>query len=207
MGRILTIYLEKIMTQLTWTAEARTEEGKGASRRLRRQGKIPAIIYGLGKPARSIALSSNLVERALQEDSAYNTWIEVVIDGGKETVVIKDLQRNPAKEFVTHLDLQRVSDDSYIVKRVPFEFVGTRTAPGVKMGGLLTILQATAEIRAKAKELPTKIVVDISHMEAGSNMRLSEIALPEGVEFMALRHGSSDYDQSVVKIGKVRIKA
>lgn len=194
------------MTQLTWTAEARTEEGKGASRRLRHQGKIPAIIYGLDKPARSIALSSNLVERALQDNDAYNSWIEVDIDGDKETVVIKDLQRNPAKEYVTHLDLQRVSEDSYIVKRVPFEFTGTRTAPGVKMGGLLTILQATAEIRAKASELPTKIVVDISHMEAGANMRLSEITLPEGVEFMALRHGSSDYDQAVVKIGKVRVK-
>ncbi len=194
------------MTQLTWTAETRTEEGKGASRRLRRQGKIPAIIYGLDKPARSITLSSNLVERALQDPDAYNAWINVEVDGETEQVVIKDLQRNPAKEYVTHLDLQRVSNDSYIVKRVPFEFIGTRTAPGVKKGGLLTILQASAEIRAKADQLPTKIVVDISELDAGENMRLSEIALPEGVEFMALRHGSSDYDQAVVKIGKVRVK-
>lgn len=194
------------MTQLTWTAETRTEEGKGASRRLRRQGKIPAIIYGLDKPARSITLSSNLVERALQDPDAYNAWINVEVDGETEQVVIKDLQRNPAKEYVTHLDLQRVSNDSYIVKRVPFEFMGTRTAPGVKKGGLLTILQASAEIRAKADQLPTKIVVDISELDAGENMRLSEIALPEGVEFMALRHGSSDYDQAVVKIGKVRVK-
>ena len=194
------------MTQLTWTAETRTEEGKGASRRLRRQGKIPAIIYGLDKPARSITLSSNLVERALIEPDAFNSWINVEVDGETEQVVIKDLQRNPAKEYVTHLDLQRVSNDSYIVKRVPYEFVGTRTAPGVKKGGLLTILQATAEIRAKADQLPTKIEVDISNLDAGENMRLSEIALPEGVEFMALRHGSSDYDQAVVKIGKVRVK-
>lgn len=194
------------MSQITWTAEARTEEGKGASRRLRHQGKIPAIIYGLGKDARSITLSSNLVERALQDNDAYNSWINVEVDGDVETVVIKDLQRNPAKEYVTHLDLQRVDDNSYIVKRVPFEFKGTRTAPGVKMGGLLTILQSTAEVRAKASELPTKIVVDISNMEAGTNLRLSEIPLPEGVEFMALRHGSQDYDQAVVKIGKVRIK-
>lgn len=187
-----------------WTAELRTEEGKGASRRLRHAGKIPAIIYGGDKEAKSIALISNLTERALQDNDFYNTVLTIEGAGDAENCVIKDLQRHPATGFISHIDFQRASDTAYIVKRVPLAFSGKDVSPGVKMGGLMSFMQQSVEVRCLTKDLPTKIEVDVSNMEAGTNIRLSQLAMPEGVTLTALTHGSSDYDQAVVGIGKIK---
>lgn len=189
---------------LIWTAEARTEEGKGASRRLRHTGKVPAIIYGSDKPARSVTLTSNLVERQLMEVDNYNTVLSVDVAGEVESVVVKDIQRHPATGLVSHIDFQRISETGYITKRVPLEFVGRAVAPGVKMGGLMSFMQSSVEIRCLGKNLPSAIKVDVSKMEHGTNLRLSQLALPEGVVIVALTHGNSDYDQAVVGISKVR---
>ncbi|MDX1795592.1 MAG: 50S ribosomal protein L25/general stress protein Ctc [Hydrogenovibrio sp.] len=187
-----------------WTAELRTEEGKGASRRLRHAGKIPAIIYGGDKEAKSIALVSNLVERALQDNDYFNMVLTIEGAGDTESCVIKDLQRHPATGFISHIDFQRASDTAYIVKRVPLAFKGKEVSPGVKMGGLMSFMQQSVEVRCLTKDLPTKIEVDVSNMEAGTNLRLSQLDMPEGVTLTALTHGSSDYDQAVVGIGKIK---
>ncbi|MBN2606437.1 MAG: 50S ribosomal protein L25/general stress protein Ctc [Thiotrichales bacterium] len=187
-----------------WTAELRTEEGKGASRRLRHAGKIPAIIYGAGKDAKSVSLSSNTIEHALQDNDMYNTVLTIKGAGDEENCVIKDLQRHPATGMISHIDFQRASDASYIVKRVPLDFQGRASSPGVKMGGLMSFMQQTVEVRCLAKDLPTKITVDVSKMEAGTSLRLSQLEMPAGVVLTALTHGSADYDQAVVGIGKVR---
>ncbi|MPQ77509.1 50S ribosomal protein L25/general stress protein Ctc [Hydrogenovibrio sp. JE_KL2] len=187
-----------------WTAELRTEEGKGASRRLRHAGKIPAIIYGAGKDAKSVSLSSNTIEHALQDNDMYNTVLTIKGAGDEENCVIKDLQRHPATGMISHIDFQRASDASYIVKRVPLDFQGRANSPGVKMGGLMSFMQQTVEVRCLAKDLPTKITVDVSKMEAGTSLRLSQLEMPAGVVLTALTHGSADYDQAVVGIGKVR---
>ncbi|WP_024850402.1 50S ribosomal protein L25/general stress protein Ctc [Hydrogenovibrio kuenenii] len=188
----------------SWTAELRTEEGKGASRRLRHAGKIPAIIYGAGKEAKSIALLSNTVERTLQNNDMFNSVLTVKGAGEDETCVIKDLQRHPATGSITHIDFQRASDGSNIVKRVPLDFQGREKSPGVKIGGLMSFMQRTVEVRCLTKDLPTKIIVDVSKMEAGESLRLSQLEMPAGVVLTALTHGSADYDQAVVGIGKVR---
>ncbi|BBN58812.1 50S ribosomal protein L25/general stress protein Ctc [Hydrogenovibrio marinus] len=187
-----------------WTAELRTEEGKGASRRLRHAGKIPAIIYGAGKDAKSVSLSSNAVEHTLQDNDMYNTVLTIKGAGDEESCVIKDLQRHPATGMISHIDFQRASDASYIVKRVPLDFQGRASSPGVKMGGLMSFMQQTVEVRCLAKDLPTKITVDVSKMEGGTSLRLSQLEMPAGVVLTALTHGSADYDQAVVGIGKIR---
>ncbi|WFE67975.1 50S ribosomal protein L25/general stress protein Ctc [Thiomicrospira sp. R3] len=188
-----------------WTAEVRGAEGKGASRRLRHAGKIPAIIYGAEKDAISVTFDGNFVKKALVNIDAYNTVLTVDVEGGKqERVVIKDMQRHPARENVMHLDLQRVTDDSRITKYIPIKFVGAAKAPGVKLGGIMTYFQKTVEVRCAAASLPKAIEIDVSTMEAGENLRLSDLTMPEGVQVVALLHGNSDYDQAVVGIDKVR---
>ncbi|MGC9386197.1 MAG: 50S ribosomal protein L25/general stress protein Ctc [Hydrogenovibrio sp.] len=187
-----------------WTAELRTEEGKGASRRLRHAGMVPAIIYGGEQEAKSIAIESRIVEHALNDVDLYNTVLTIEGAGEAESCVIKDLQRHPATGFVSHIDFQRASDSSRIVKRVPLKFVGQSSAPGVKMGGLMSFMQSSVEVSCLTQDLPTAIKVDVSGLEAGESLRLSQLALPEGVKLTALTHGNSDYDQAVVGIGKVK---
>lgn len=188
-----------------WTAEARSTEGKGASRRLRQMGKVPGIIYGADKDAVSVMFEANFIKKALLNNEVYNKVLTIDVAGGaQENVIIKDMQRHPARSDVMHIDMQRVLDESRVTKRIPLNFIGASVAPGVKLGGLMTFFQKTVEVRCQAKNLPTVIDIDVSKMESGESLRLSDLAMPEGVEVVALLHGSSDYDQAVVAIGKVR---
>ncbi|MBN2865169.1 MAG: 50S ribosomal protein L25 [Thiotrichales bacterium] len=191
----------------TWTAEIRTEEGKGASRRLRHAEKVPAIIYGAGKDAVSIAFAAKLVRHGFEDINMFNSVLTIDVEGGEtEKCIVKDMQRHPATGAVSHIDLQRVTDDSIVTKKVPFNFEGKNKSAGVKAGGMMTFLQSTVEVRCAAKNLPTTLNVDVSGMEAGTSLRLSELNLPEGVVITALTHGNSDYDQAVVTIGKPKRK-
>ncbi len=191
-----------------WTAEIRTEEGKGASRRLRHTGRVPAIIYGAGKDAVSVSFAGNEIKKAFENNDTFNSVLSIEIAGADtESVVVKDVQRHPATNDVSHIDLQRAGADNKLVKKIPLNFTGQEAAPGVKMGGLMSFLQATVEVSCLAKDLPTKIDVDVSGMEAGTSMRLSELSVPAGVQITALTHGNTDYDQAVVNIGKPKRKA
>ncbi len=189
-----------------WTANLRTEEGKGASRRLRHANRIPAIVYGAGKEAVSISLLANFVKHAFEDESLFNTVLTLDVEGGKtETCVVKDIQRHPATGAVFHIDFQRAGKNT-LVKKVPFVFVGQEESAGVKAGGMMSFLQSTVEVSCLAKDLPTEVTVDVSAMEAGTSMRLSELPLPKGVAIRALAHGNSDYDQSVVSISKAKAR-
>lgn len=190
-----------------WTAEIRTEEGKGASRRLRNAGKVPAIIYGGDKDAVSVAFEGNFIAHVFDNKAMFNTIVTVDVNGGEsEQVVVKDIQRHPATNNISHMDLQRASGDIVVTKKVPLNFSGQAVAPGVKMGGLMSFLQPSVEVRCAAKDLPSSIEVDVSAMEAGTSLRLSELTMPEGVILTALTHGNTDYDQAVVNIGKPKRK-
>lgn len=188
-----------------WTAKVRVDDGRGASRRQRNAGKIPGIIYGGGKDAVGVTFETNFVKKALSDIDTYNTVLQIDVEGGKkEKAIIKDIQRHPARDEIMHIDMQRVIDKTIVTKVVPLVFEGRHISPGVKMGGLMTFLQKTVEIRCTSKDLPTAITVDVSKMEAGSSMRLSDLELPKGVKILALTHGSSDYDQAVVSVGNSR---
>ncbi len=180
-------------------AESRSDEGKGASRRLRRQGKIPAIIYGGGEAPQSLTLDHNAMLHLLENEAAYASILTVNIDGKPSRAVLRDIQRHAFKPKLLHVDLQRVSDDDVIHMNVPLHFVGEDVAPGVKSGGLMTHNLTEIEVVCAAKDLPEFIEVDVSGMGPNSVLHLSDLQLPEGVKSAELMHGEG-HDQPVVAI-------
>ncbi|WP_456373044.1 50S ribosomal protein L25/general stress protein Ctc [Thiolapillus sp.] len=183
-------------------AVARSDKGKGASRRLRREGLVPGVIYGGGKEPEMISTLHNKLLQLLEHEAFYSSIVNVELDGRKQRVILKDLQRHPAKPFVLHFDLQRVADTDRIRMNVPLHFVGEEQAPGVKQsGGTFSHALVDLEIICEAQNLPEYIEVDVSAMDVGDMLHLSDIKLPEGVEIVALGHGDShDHDELVVTI-------
>jgi large subunit ribosomal protein L25 len=173
-------------------------QGKGASRRLRRAGKVPAILYG-GKEAPSqITLDHQNLLTLLDNERFYSSILSLKIEGKTQSAILKDVQRHPAKNQILHLDLQRVRDDEKIRMLIPLHFVGASSSPGVKtQGGLVSHLLNDVEVSCLPKDLPQYIEVDLSAMSVNEIKRLSDLKLPEGVELVALTHGR---DEAVVSI-------
>lgn len=171
-------------------AELRTDIGKGASRRLRHAGLIPAIIYGAGKDPVSLTLSHNEISKNLAHESFYSNILTVNIDGKSEKAVLKDLQRHPYKPSILHLDLQRVSETEKIHLRVPLHFINEDNCIGVKQGGgKISRQMAEVEISCLPKDLPEFIEVDLADVTTGSILHLSDLVVSEDVELAALAHG------------------
>ena len=171
-------------------AESRTDTGKGASRRLRREGKIPGIVYGADKDAEMISLDHNHVIQHLEHEAFYSHILELKVDGKKQKVVLKDLQRHNYKPLLVHLDLLRVSDKEKLTMHVPLHFVNEEKCVGVKMGGgNISHVITGLDIVCLPKDLPEYIEVDIENLELGESIHLGDLNLPEGVESYALAHG------------------
>jgi len=191
-------------------AELRTDEGKGASRRLRHAGKVPAIMYGGSDAPVSLTLDHNKFLRHLQEEAFYAHILTVVVDGKEQQVVLKDLQRHPASDVkIMHADFLRVDAKHAMTMTVRLHFIGDDVAPGVKDGGKVSHLMTDVEISCLPKDLPEFIAVDISTLELDGSIHLTELVLPEGVTLTALTHVQdeeleegtrSTYDQAVVSI-------
>ena len=184
-------------------AESRSGMGKGASRRLRRTGKVPGIIYGAGKDPALISVAHNELEQHLEHEAFYSHILSVRVGDLVERVVLKDVQRHPAKPFVLHFDLLRVSESEKIKMNVPLHFVGEDKAPGVKAGGTASHHLSDVEITCLPKDLPQYIEVDVSGMEIGDSIHLSELVLPDGTELTALAQGPEN-DHVVVNVTTVR---
>ncbi len=180
-------------------AETRTDVGKGASRRLRHAGKVPAIIYGSGKDPVSLTLGHDEFMHHLEHEAFYSHILNVSVDGKKQKAVMKDLQRHPSKPRVLHVDFLRVSDKDVIHMSIPVHFLNEEESAGVKEGGLVSHLMTTIDIACKASDLPEYLQLDIIEVEVGGSLHLSDIELPKGVEIPALAHGA-DYDLPVVSI-------
>ena len=163
-------------------AQPRDDVGKGASRRLRRQGRVPAIIYGAHREPTMISLSHNELVQQLENEAFYSHILDLKVEGQSYPVVLKDLQRHPAKPFVLHADFQRVSMDEKIRMMVPVHFVNESVAKGVKMGGAVSHNLTEIEITCLPKDLPEFIGLDMTHMDIGDIVHLSEVPLPAGVE-------------------------
>jgi large subunit ribosomal protein L25 len=171
-------------------AKVRTDIGKGASRRMRHAGIIPAIIYGAGKDPVSLSLSHNEINNNLSNESFYSHILTVNIDGKSEKAVLKDLQRHPYKPSILHLDLQRVSDTEKLSLRVPLHFINEDNCVGVKQdGGKISHQMTDVEISCLPKDLPEFIEVDLANVKAGEIVHLSSLTLPENVELVSLAHG------------------
>ena len=187
-------------------ANARSDTGKGASRRLRKTGQVPGIIYGADKDPQMISVAHNVLVQQLENEAFYSHILTVNVDGSKQKVVLKDLQRHPAKPFVMHLDLLRVSDKDKIKMHVPLHFINEATAPGVKAGGKITHNINDVEVSCLPKDLPEYIEVDLGGMEMDDIIHLSQIKLADGVEITQLALGE-DHDAAVVSIHAARVAA
>ncbi len=166
-------------------AESRTDTGKGASRRLRRSGMLPGVVYGAHQEPTMISLKHHELIHALDNEAFYSNLLALKIDGKSETVVLKDLQRHPAKPFILHVDFQRVQADEKIRLHVPIHFVNEDSCPGIKEGGQASHVMSDVEISCLPKDLPEFIEVDMSILAMGAILHASELTLPAGVELAA----------------------
>lgn len=187
------------MSEAIYTLEAtvRSDKGTGASRRLRHSNQVPAILYGSDKEPQNLALAHNKVWQAQANEGFYSHILTLVIDGEKQEVILKDMQRHPWKNQVLHMDFQRVDASNKLHTKVPVHFVGEAAA--TKKGGVITHVIAELEITCLPKDLPEFIEVDVAGMEVGQTLHISEIALPAGVESVELAKGES-HDNAVVTL-------
>jgi len=177
-------------TSFELVAELRDDQGKGASRRLRRAGKVPAILYGGHEPPRALALDHAKLVLMLDNERFYSTLLSLKVGSEKQAAVLKDLQRHPYKNQVVHIDFQRVRDDEKIRMRVPLHFTNETIAVGVKVhGGVISHLRNDVEVLCLPKDLPEFVEVDLQELGRGQIIHLSELKLPEGVELTELIHG------------------
>nr|CAA6828959.1 MAG: LSU ribosomal protein L25p [uncultured Thiotrichaceae bacterium] len=181
-------------------AEARSLQGKGASRRLRRENGVPAVVYGAGKDPQSITLKHNELIRNLEEEAFYSQIITLDFSGKKELAILRDLQRHPAKAVILHADFQRIKEDEELTVNVSLHYINESEAPAVKVhGGKVSHVMNEVEIACLPKDLPQFIEVDMMDVEKGQIVHMSDIKLPEGVTIPALALGE-DHDQALAAI-------
>ena len=168
-------------------ADIREDSGKGASRRLRHQNKVPAIIYGAGRPPRSLTFDHNKVMHELENESFYSSVLNIKVGEKSQAAIVKDVQRHPAKPRIMHLDFQRIVEDEVIRMNVPIHVIGGDIAPGVKEGGgAVSQMRNDVEVVCLPKDLPEYLDIDISELELDGLMYLTDIPLPDGVEIPEL---------------------
>ena len=190
-------------TDYALNAKARDNVGKGASRRLRRLAEqVPAIIYGGEKAPESITLAHNELAHALENEAFYSQIITLDVDGKKQDVILKDLQRHPAKALILHADFLRVSKNQKLHTNIPLHFINEESSVGIKQqGGIAAHSMNDLEIVCLPADLPEYIEVDVTDVEVGQTLHISDIKLPEGVESVALSHGE-DHDLPIFSINK-----
>ena len=188
------------MNDFTLNAQARTDLGKGASRRLRHAANIPAVVYGGNRPAESVTILAKEIAKLFENEAAYSHVIELNVDGAKQNVIVKAMQRHPSKQFIMHADFVRVVAGQKLTAIVPVHFVGEE-AP-VKKGGEISHVLNEIEVTCLPKDLPEFIEVDLSALEIGAIVHLSDLKAPKGVEFVALAHGD---DKAVANVHAPRV--
>jgi len=176
-------------TAFELNAEFRDAEGKGASRRLRRANKVPAILYGGHREPRSLALDHTRLLVMLENERFYSTIISLKVGEVNQAAVLKDVQRHPAKNAILHVDLLRVLENEKIRITIPLHFKGDGAGPGVKKGGVVSHLRNDVEVNCLPKDLPEFLEVDVSGLDMNELLYLADIKLPEGVEILELSHG------------------
>jgi len=191
----------------TIVAEIREDVGKGASRRLRRSGKVPAVIYGGHRDPVALTLEQRELLHEAENEAFYASILEIqVADGRTQQAVVRDMQRHPYKPIIMHIDFMRVSAEEVLRMSVPLHFIGEERSPAGKASGVVIQHQMTdVEIAALPKDLPEFLSVDLSRMDAGDVVMLSDIVLPEGVTIAALSGAGEHHDMPVANA--VHVKA
>ncbi len=193
-------------------AELRSDSGKGASRRLRHQGMVPAIVYGGDRDPAMVSIAHNEFIHELENDAIYTQVIELRVGDKKQDVILRDLQRHPYKNKIMHADFFRIDENKPINITVPVHVENAETCVGVKMdGGMLTQLVTEIEIIALPKNLPEYLEIDVENLHLGETLHLTDIKLPEGVQIVVLSHledvediEHDDHNVGVVSVVKTR---
>jgi len=186
-------------------ADIREDTGKGASRRLRHQNKVPAIIYGAGRPPRALTFDQNKVLHELENESFYSSILNIKVGDKSQAAIVKDIQRHPAKNLVVHLDFQRIVEDEVIRMNVPIHLIGAEVAVGVREGGgTVSQMRNDVEVVCLPKDLPEYLDLDITELELDAMMYLTDIKVPEGVEIPELAQEGEQQSQPVVSIHVIK---
>lgn len=185
-------------------AAVRNAPGRGGARRLRREGKIPAILYGGAGEPLELVFDHNKINKALEDEATYSHILTIRYDGKEETAILKAMQRHPSRPVILHMDFQRVSESQKIRVHVPLHFINQDTSVGVKKGGVVTHAMTEVEVTCLPARLPEYIEVDLAKIDVGMTIHLSDLKLPPGVESVELLHGPG-HDQSVAAIQPPRV--
>ena len=176
--------------EITIKASKREGKGTGASRRLRRAGSVPGVIYGADKDAVSVQLDHKELFLQFRHEAFHASILNLNVDGKTEQVLLRDYQMHPVRSEIQHIDFQRVSATEKIHVKVPFHFINQEVAPGVKLAhGIVNHVMTEVDVSCLPKNLPEFIEVDLATLEAGHSIHLSQIKLPKGVELVQLTHG------------------
>ena len=164
------------------TAALRDRAGKGNARATRRQGKVPAVIYGDNKPPVLVSIDNLPIVKALHGGTLFTHLCDLEVDGQKHLVLARDVQLHPVRDIPVHVDFLRVSEKTVITVEVPLHIVGDEKCPGVKAGGVLTMPLHTLEVSVRADQIPEGINVDVSALKAGESLKIEDLKLPKGVK-------------------------
>ena len=169
------------------TVTERLLQGTGASRRLRRSGRVPGILYGTNQKPQNIELDHNELFHKLKQEAFHSSILDVKLNGQSQPALLRNVQMHPFRQLVLHIDLQRVDPDQKIHMKVPFHFINADISPAVKQSGaIVTHIFNEIEILCLPKDLPEFVLVDLQHLSLGHSMHLSDITLPEEIAFAAL---------------------
>jgi large subunit ribosomal protein L25 len=186
-------------------AEIREDQGKGASRRLRRNGKVPAIIYGAGRPPRQLAFDHNRVIQQLENESFYSSILNIKVGEKSQAAIVKDIQRHPSRPFIMHMDFQRIVEDEKIKMNVPIHYLNGEESVGVKQeGGSVSQLVNDVEVSCLPRDLPEYFEVDLANLGLNEMLHMSDIKLPDGVEIPEMVN-DPDTDPPIVSIQVIKV--
>lgn len=189
--------------QLQLSAELRTDVGKGASRRLRRiADRVPAIVYGAEEAPVPLTLNTNELSKAMELETFYSQVLDLSIDGKKQSVVVRDVQRHPAAPRVLHIDFYRVSENKPLQVNIPLHYINEADCVGVRLGGgIVNHILNEVQIEALPRDIPEFIEVDMLEIELGGQVHLSDLKMPAGVTLVAFMHDDDgDHDLNVASV-------
>ncbi len=186
-----------------FVAESRDLAGKNAARAARRNGNVPAVVYGGTGEPQSIVLGHNDVLKHLDHEAVYSHVLDLKVDGKTEKVILKGVQRHPAKPIVMHMDFMRVDATQALKVHVPLHFMNEATCVGVKAGGVVTHGMVDVEVSCLPSALPEYLEVDLTALDIGDSLHLTDIVLPEGVDIVVLAQGG-DHDHVVAQVMKTK---
>ncbi|WNL47325.1 50S ribosomal protein L25/general stress protein Ctc [Dyella sp. BiH032] len=185
-------------------AESRKDEGKGASRRLRRADFVPAVVYGAGQPPQSIQIFHNTILLAAKNEWFFSSVLDLNIDGKVQKVLVRDWQKHPFKQQMLHMDFLRINENEAVRVNVPLHFLNQEKSPAGKTSGVVISHNLTeVEVSCLPKDLPEFIELDLAALKPGEIVHLSQLKLPKGVEIPAL-HLGADHDIAVVTANTVK---